>query len=157
MPQATIARAVGAFPPKRSALLFRRLPNTFAKGSEGNKKNASWVLVPGGESDWGSVTSGVQFYRTTPIRRGAFPATAFSHENGRIMEGGRSGPPEKENRGWGAQLQFSGAEIKWRRGWDLNPRYPKGTHALQACTFDHSVTSPHFKDTPFPGASLILV
>jgi hypothetical protein len=30
-----------------------------------------------------------------------------------------------------------------RRGWDSNPRYLLGTHALQACPFGHSGTSPH--------------
>ena len=30
----------------------------------------------------------------------------------------------------------------WRRGWDSNPRYPKGTHALQACPIVHSGTPP---------------
>ena len=34
---------------------------------------------------------------------------------------------------------------KKRRGWDSNPRYLLGTHALQACRFVHSRTSPGAK------------
>ena len=30
---------------------------------------------------------------------------------------------------------------QWRRGWDSNSRYSR-THAFQACTLSHSVTSP---------------
>ena len=30
--------------------------------------------------------------------------------------------------------------VFWRRGWDLNPRVPKGTQALKACALVHSAT-----------------
>ena len=36
-----------------------------------------------------------------------------------------------------------------RRGWDSNPRYLVGTHALQACPFGHSGTSPYAHDRIF--------
>ena len=34
---------------------------------------------------------------------------------------------------------------KWRRGWDLNPRYPTGIRHFQCRAFGHSATSPHVR------------
>lgn len=49
--------------------------------------------------------------------------------------------------------RFSGmskeSQTEKRRGWDSNPRYLVGTHALQACRFVHSRTSPQEKACSF--------
>jgi hypothetical protein len=54
----------------------------------------------------------------------------------------------------GVRLQLIDASKTQRRGWDSNPRYLVGTHALQACRFVHSRTSPSRNtSSPRPPAS----
>ena len=37
----------------------------------------------------------------------------------------------------------SPGHVSWRRGWDSNPRYPKGTTVFETARFNRSRTSPH--------------
>ena len=119
---------------KRTALRGRRLHPIF-----GVIARPAWKIIaePALPSTWDtSNTSRIQDIEWKKDSQAPCNTQSYSLP---LLPPGPGGVRESLlSRTWLSHLRIP---MAWRRGWDSNSRYLR-THAFQACTLSHSVTSP---------------